>query len=156
MNVAQQIAKHFREIHFGGNWTESDIRSQLADVTWEEAIARVYDLNTIAMLTYHIHYYVATVLNVLQGGALEGSDKNSFDHPPIASESDWENLRQQVMDDAGIFARLLDELPENRLWENIGPEKYGSYYRNLHGIIEHSHYHLGQIALIRKIIRQRV
>jgi hypothetical protein len=29
-------------------------------------------------------------------------------------------------------------------------EKYGNYYRNIHGIIEHIHYHLGQIVLIEK------
>ncbi|HAI83731.1 MAG TPA: DUF1572 domain-containing protein, partial [Chitinophagaceae bacterium] len=29
----------------------------------------------------------------------------------------------------------------------------GTYYRNILGLIEHTHYHLGQIALIKKIIR---
>ena len=32
-------------------------------------------------------------------------------------------------------------------------EKYGNYYRNLHGVIEHAHYHLGQIALIKKMFQ---
>ena len=32
--------------------------------------------------------------------------------------------------------------------------KYGSYLRNIEGIIEHSYYHLGQISLIRKMIIQ--
>jgi len=31
-------------------------------------------------------------------------------------------------------------------------EKYGNYYRNFHGIIEHCHYHLGQIVLIKKML----
>jgi hypothetical protein len=31
-------------------------------------------------------------------------------------------------------------------------KKYGTYYRNLMGVIEHSHYHLGQISLIRKML----
>jgi hypothetical protein len=33
-------------------------------------------------------------------------------------------------------------------------EKYGSYLRNIEGVIEHSYYHLGQISLIRKMIIQ--
>lgn len=32
-------------------------------------------------------------------------------------------------------------------------EKYGTYLRNLEGVIEHSYYHLGQIAIIKKQIK---
>ena len=41
------------------------------------------------------------------------------------------------------------------LWETFADEKYGHYYRNLHGIIEHTHYHLGQIVLIKKLLQQQ-
>jgi len=40
-------------------------------------------------LVYHINYYVAAVLPVLQGGPLDASDKYSFDLPPIQSKEDW-------------------------------------------------------------------
>ena len=30
--------------------------------------------------------------------------------------------------------------------------KYGTFLRNIEGVIEHSYYHLGQISLIRKLI----
>jgi hypothetical protein len=43
-------------------------------------------------------------------------------------------------------------LPENKLEEVFDDKKYGNYYRNITGIIEHNHYHLGQIVLIKKII----
>jgi hypothetical protein len=38
---------------------------------------------------------------------------------------------------------------------SIWNAKYGNYYRNLHGIIEHTHYHLGQIVLIKKLLKRR-
>jgi hypothetical protein len=56
----------------------------------------------------------------------------------------------KILVEAEKFASLMDLLPESRLGENLADKKYGSYYRNLHGIIEHSHYHLGQIILIKK------
>jgi hypothetical protein len=56
--------------------------------------------------------------------------------------------------DVENFASLIEQLPESRLWENLADEKYGSCYRNIHGIIEHTHYHLGQIVLIKKILLQ--
>ncbi len=154
MYLTAQIAKHFREIHFGGNWTSSNLKDQLADINWQQANTKVYSFNTIAALVFHINYYVAVVLKVLQGEALNASDKFSFDHPPINSKEDWENLLNKVWTDAEKFAVLVEQLPETKLLENFEDEKYGNYYRNLHGIIEHSHYHLGQIVLIKKIIMQ--
>jgi len=49
---------------------------------------------------------------------------------------------------------LIEQLPEAKLGEIFSEEKYGTYYRNIHGIIEHTHYHLGQIVLIKKILLQ--
>jgi len=154
MNTAQQIAKHLREIHFGGNWTSSNLKDSLADVTWQQAVTQVYSFNTIATLVYHTHYFVSAVLKLLQGGPLDAHDKFSFAHPPIDSQQDWEKLLQKVFSDAEKFANLVEQLPEFKLRENFTNEKYGTYYRNLHGIIEHTHYHLGQIVLIKKILQQ--
>lgn len=155
MNTSQQIAKHFKEVHFGGNWTCSNLRDNLADVTWQQATQQIYSLNTIATLVYHTHYYVHAVIKVFQGGELDAHDKLSFEHPPINSQEDWGNLLSKVWEDALTFETLLKKLPEEKLWENIAEEKYGIYYRNIHGIIEHTHYHLGQIAIIKKIIQQK-
>ncbi len=154
MSVTKQIAKHVRELHFGGNWTYSNLKDNLADVTWQQATTPVYSFNTIATLVYHINYYVSAVINVLQGESLNAKDEDSFNHPPILSQQDWENLLNKTWADAENFANLIEALPEPKLWENIAEEKYGIYYRNLHGIIEHSHYHLGQIVLIKKILQQ--
>ena len=57
--------------------------------------------------------------------------------------------------DAETLANLIEQLPESRLWEDFSDNKYGNYYRNLHGIIEHCHYHLGQIVLIKKLLQQK-
>ncbi len=154
MNLSAQLAKHFREVYFGGNWTCSNLKDNLADVTWQQATTQVYNLNTIATLTYHINYYVGTVLKVLQGEPLESKDEYSFNHPPIQSQEDWENLLNKGWTDAENFALLVEQLPESKLWEDFTDKKYGIYYRNIHGIIEHTHYHLGQIAVIKKILLQ--
>ncbi|WP_462221201.1 DinB family protein [Ferruginibacter sp.] len=152
MNLTAQIAKHFREIYFGGNWTSSNLKDNLAGVTWQQATTTVYSFNTIATLVYHINYYVSAVLRVLQGEALDASDKYSFNLPPILSQNDWEKLLNKLWSDAENFAQLVEQLPEHKLWEDFTDKKYGNYYRNFHGIIEHSHYHLGQIVLIKKIL----
>jgi len=152
MNLTEQIAKHLREVYFGGNWTSSNLKDNLADVTWRQATTQVYSFNTIAILVYHMNYYVSAVLKVLQGEPLTAKDKYSFDLKPIQSKEDWEKMLDKTWTDAENFASLIEQLPESKLWEDFTDKKYENYYRNLHGIIEHIHYHLGQIALIKKML----
>ena len=154
MNLSAQIAKHFKDVHFGGNWTSVNLKQTLADVTWQQATTKIYSLNTIATLVFHINYYVSAVLKVLQGGPLDAHDKYSFDLPPIQNQENWEKLLNKMWTEAEDFAVLVEQLPESKLGETFFEEKYGNYYRNLHGIIEHTHYHLGQIVLIKKILLQ--
>lgn len=152
MNTPHQIAKHLREVFFGGNWTTVNLKDTLADVTWQQAVTQVYSFNTIATLVYHMTYYVAAVTEVLEGEPLNASDKLSFNHPPITSQQEWDDFLASKWAEAEHFAYLIEKLPENILGENFFDSKYGIYYRNLHGLIEHTHYHLGQIVLIKKII----
>ena len=154
MSLSKQIAKHLREIHFGGNWTFSNLKDTLADVTWEQATTKVYSFNTILALTYHINYFIKAVLEVLNNRPLTAKDKYSFDHPPIQNQKEWEAFLDSLWEDAENFAELIEQLPELKLNAVFVENKYGNYYRNLHGIIEHSHYHLGQISIIKKIIQQ--
>ena len=154
MNIPTQIAKQLREVYFGGNWTSANLKDTLKDITWEQATTKVYSFNTIAVLVFHTNYFVEAVIKVLQGQLLDAHDKYSFDCPPINSKADWEGLVNKSFTDAEVFANLLEQLPESKLLEVFEDAKYGTYYRNLHGIIEHLHYHLGQVALIKKIILQ--
>ena len=152
MNLTAQIAQHLREVHFGGNWTSVNLKDSLAGITWQQATTKVDSLNTIAALVYHINYYVSAVLKVLEGGPLDAHDKYSFDLPLIQSREDWEKLLTKTWTDAENFTSLIEQLSESKLENDFSDKKYGSYYRNLHGVIEHIHYHLGQIVLIKKII----
>lgn len=154
MTLVEQIAKNFRDVHFGGNWTASNLKDQVADVTWEEANTKVYSFNTIGLLVFHINYYVEAMLKVLQGSPLHANDKFSFDMPAINNAEDWENLVSKALTQAQNAADLIAALPESTLFEPFVSERYGNYYRNILGTIEHSHYHLGQIALIKKIVKQ--
>jgi hypothetical protein len=154
MQWSAQIARQLRAVYFGGNWTSVNMKDVLANVTWQQATAKVYSFNTIATLVYHTSYYIDAVSKVLQGETLNAKDKYSFDHPPINSQEEWENLLDKTWKKVEDFAGLIEQVSESKLEETFADEKYGTYYRNLHGIIEHTHYHLGQIVLIKKILLQ--
>ncbi|MEO7175098.1 MAG: DinB family protein [Saprospiraceae bacterium] len=152
MTQTQQIAKHLRDVYFGGNWTTVNYRTQLTDVNWQQATEQVHGFNSIATLVHHTHYYIAVQRGVLLGGPLVGKDSESFEHPPISSESDWQDMLENVWKDVEEFAQLIEQMPDDKLMEPFTDIKYGNYFRNMHGMIEHLHYHLGQIVLIKKMI----
>jgi hypothetical protein len=154
MTLLQQISKGLREVYFGGNWTGVNVKDTLEGISWEEATTRVDHLNTIAMLVFHINYYVTPVLDVLKGEPLKASDKLSFELPPLRSAEDWQQLVTKVLTDAELLAAQIEQLDETLLSKDFAGPAYGTYYRNLTGVIEHTHYHLGQISLIRKLLRQ--
>ncbi|MDC6350939.1 DUF1572 family protein [Zeaxanthinibacter sp. PT1] len=153
MKIGRQISEHFRQAYFGGNWTDVNLQEQLSDVSWEEANTRIGDLNTIAMLVFHIHYFVKATLQVLQGGKLDAHDKFSFNLPPIKNEEEWESFLQEIWKEGQAFSDAIAGLDDEKIQQTFVEDKYGDYYRNLTGITEHTYYHLGQIVLIKKVLR---
>jgi mRNA-degrading endonuclease HigB of HigAB toxin-antitoxin module len=154
MPTPTHIAQHLRAVHFGGNWTAVNLKDTLQDVDWQQATTQVFGFNTIAVLVFHMNYYVVAATKVLQGGPLDAHDKYSFDLPPLQSQEDWQLLQDKTWNEAEALAQLIELLPASKLDETFVLEKYGNYYRNLHGVIEHVHYHLGQIVLLKKLMAQ--
>ncbi len=155
MNLTTQIAKQFREVFLHGDWVAStNLKAELAGLTWVQATTNINSFNSIAALVFHLNYYIVGVLNVLEGGSLDIRDKYSFDLPPIKSKEDWESILKKMWDDVEKFALALEKMPDEKLEAIFVEEKYGHYHRNILAIIEHSYYHLGQIVLIKKMILQ--
>lgn len=156
MNSCQRIAKGFKEVYFGKNWTGSDLNAALADVTREEALIKIGDLNSIYTLVYHKHYYVRELRKVLQGAPFKAQDALSFHTPDLPDEKDWLEFRELVFEEARAFVPLINGFNEDDLEDLPGDPAWGDYYRNLQGIVEHCHYHLGQIILIKKMLRSNL
>lgn len=152
MKTTELIAKNLHQVYFGGNWTASNLQTHLKDVTLEMATKKVNGLNTILALSFHIHYYLKGTMDVLKGGELTIRDKFSFNHPIIKSEADWQKFQNNMWLEAKEFISLIEKLDDSILETFLAEEKYGTYYRNLSGIIEHTHYHLGQMVIIKKLV----
>lgn len=148
------LANRFREVILNGVWiANTNFKNELTAVDWKLATTKYQNLNTIALLAQHIHYYVNGIKQVFLGGNLEIRDRFSFDFPEIESQSQWEIFLDKFWKDAEEFADLIEKMSEEKLLENFVDEKYGSYSRNIDAMIEHSYYHLGQIVLIKKLLK---
>ena len=154
-SIPQLLAKHLREVHFGGNWSTSCLRDQLQGLTLQQAMRQPFDTHSIATLTVHATYYVRVLGEVLKSGQLQAKDELSFMLPDLHTEAQWQQLQNDLWARAEETAALLEALAPEQLTRPFTDEKYGLWHRNILGIIEHLHYHLGQIALLRKIGTKR-
>ena len=153
MTSCEAIAGRLQEVLPDGKWiANTNYLQQIESVTWEQATQKIEDLNTIHTLTYHINYYIAGMLNVFNGGNLEIRDKYSFDAPPINSEVEWQALIKTFVSNAQKFVLHVRQMKDSKLNEAFVHKKYGTYLRNIEGVIEHVYYHLGQVSLIKKLV----
>jgi hypothetical protein len=151
--ITHEIARHIRQIHFGNNWSDIDMTTTLADVTWQQAVATpIPNANSIAVLVFHTNFYLTYVHTSIKEGVYKFDHDDSFKAPPIESEADWQALLQKTWDDAEAFAQTVEKLTVGRNFYNAMPPFQNSFYKNLQGVVEHNHYHLGQIVMLKKLL----
>ena len=154
MKLNEYLANRLKEVFTEGKWVlGTNFKEQIIELDWNHAIQKVCGFNTIADLTFHIDYYIAGVAKVLEGGTLDIRDKFSFDSPPIKSEQDWKNLVNKFCSDSEKFIGLVENMTDEKILADFVDKQYGTYYRNIDAVIEHTYYHLGQIILIKKRIQ---
>lgn len=154
MKRSLPIANRLREVLLNGYWiANTNFKKQILGINWQQATHQVGNLNTIAALTFHISYYLGGLLDAFNSGKLDISDKYSFDLPEIQSEKDWQGLVNNFLTNSENFIAQIELLEDDMLDEPFVDERYGTYLRNVEGVIEHSYYHLGQVSLIKKLIQ---
>jgi uncharacterized damage-inducible protein DinB len=153
MENNRELAKRFSDVILNNSWVANNsYKNQLTDLPLEVVLFKYQSLHSIAALTQHVHYYIAGILNVFNGGNLDIKDIYSFDFPPIHTIEQWHTFLAVFWTDAASFTQKLEEMDENTLNSIFVKKEYGTYHFNINTLIEHSYYHLGQIVLIKKLI----
>lgn len=152
MKKTNLIAQHLTDVHHGNNWTSVAIADTIDDVNWEEAFAPVpFSPNTIASLLNHIAYWNGIVAERGRGIKPVIAAHNGFEIQEAAPEY-WEALKEELFRSATGLAEVIRGSDEEKLEAPILPE-HSSAYKNFQGQVEHAHYHLGQIVMIKKYLR---
>ena len=153
MNTAELLASRLEQVFISGTWiANTNYKAQLQELSWEKATEKVSGLNTIAALTFHINYYLDGILEAFKTGELTIKDQYSFDVKPINNQNEWNTLVETLLTNAESFIVAVRQMNDQILNSHFFDKKYGTYLRNIEGVIEHSYYHLGQIALLNKLL----
>ena len=130
--------------------------SLLNGVTAEQAATHpIPGAHSIWELTLHIAAWEDACRRRLEGDPAQLSDEENF--PPITdtSAAAWENAKAKL---TSVHRRLLDVITatdDSRLDQpiiNTTETTFSSAYVTLHGGVQHSLYHAGQIAILKKAI----
>jgi hypothetical protein len=153
MKITELIAKHVLEVHEGNNWTEVDITSTLKDVSLEEATIRtIASANSIAALLQHLTYWNRVIVKRINGIVVPDAEDNGFFVPELHDGEDWRLLKVDNLNSAHELAQAIIDFDARKLEGPILPE-HDTAYRNLQGSVEHIHYHLGQMVILKQLIR---
>lgn len=153
MGITEAIAQHVLDVHQGNNWTEVDLAHTLHDVTLAEATTCTpASPNTIAALLHHLTFWNRVMARRAQGQSTEVGPANGFDAPVLRTEQDWADLRADNLRSAQELAAAIRAFDEANLEAAILPN-YASAYKNLQGAVEHLHYHLGQLVILKNLVR---
>lgn len=153
--VAEAIAQHVLDVHEGNNWTEVDIAHTLQDVVLAEATTLTpASPNTIASLLHHLTFWNRVMARRAQGLPTDIGPANGFDAPALRTEADWAALQADNIRSAHELAAAIRAFSEAALPEPI-MSNYSSAYKNLQGAVEHVHYHLGQLVLLKNLVRSQ-
>lgn len=147
---ALRIADQLRRAVEGANWTGPNLTELLAGVTPEAALARpIPGAHTIAELAAHVAVWMEVPVRRLAGEVYEPTPAE--DWPAVADAAAWAAARARL--DAAYRALLaaLGTLTDERLGETT-PGKESPHYVLLHGAVQHTLYHAGQIALLRRAV----
>lgn len=153
MNETHRINIQLKSAHQGSAWHGPALNELLTGVTAAQAAAHpLPGLHSIWELVNHLAAWEAIVRQRLRGEEVSNvPDETNF--PPVtdASESAWQAVLQQA---AAINQTLRDTLQaagDERLNEPA-PGKQHTLYFEVHGALQHTLYHAGQIALLKKLV----
>lgn len=149
-----RIADQLRRAFTGDAWHGSPLLDLLAGITAEQARARpLPSVHSIWELVMHIDVWLHAALEATQGTLMPNLYGTEGDWPALRDDSAgaWIAAQDRLFQNAERLAQAMERFDDAKLQDTVPGRQYDFYYL-FHGIVQHSLYHGGQIALLKKAI----
>lgn len=156
MNEVERIRDQFQRAFDGQAWHGPSLWALLEGVTAVQAAAHpIPGAHSIWELTLHIAAWENACKRRLENDPAQLSD--SEDWPDIAdsSEEAWMRTKDALRDQHQGLLKAIAAVDNSRLDEPIMRHPsipFSSVYVTLHGGVQHTLYHAGQIAILKKAL----
>ncbi len=148
-----RIADQLRRAFTGDPWHGPPLREILNGITAEQARSHpVSSAHGIWEIVLHIHVYLEVGLKATQGVPMPKLYGTEKDWPSAGQDtSEWSVATERLYAAAEQLAQAIEVFTDARLDDTAPGRDYNFYYL-FHGIVQHSLYHGGQIALLKRAL----
>lgn len=150
MTEIERITDQLNRAFVGEAWHGPSVIEILEGITAQQAAAHpLAGGHSIWELALHNAAWMRAVQRRLNGDRAQLTGAENF--PPVADSSEraWEVVRESIKRVHEELRSAILLLDDSRLDQPI-IEGMSSVYVTLHGVIQHSLYHAGQIAILKK------
>jgi uncharacterized damage-inducible protein DinB len=137
----------------GEPWYGTALCKLLAGVSPEMASAHpIAGGHNIWQQVLHCITWRKVALRLLEGEKIPPvTEEENWPTPPITSAAAWQQALDELTQTQVSFETALAAMTDERLSEKAADKPFPfTFYRLLHGVIQHDAYHAGQIALLKK------
>ena len=145
----QRIAEQLQRLYQGPSWLGPSLRDLIGDIDEEHARRQAASgAHTIWELVLHITAWLRISRERLS--ATQARDIGPEEDWPAMGES-WQHALSCLDSEIRALQISIRNFSEDRLQACAPAREPQTFYHLLHGVIQHSAYHVGQIALLKKL-----
>ena len=151
------IIEQLRDMYQGDPWFGRNAKALLSEVDESIAFEKPNDQHSIVELVWHMNNWHEFALSRIRKDYeqdvfyYEENDWRYLDHN---DNSLWKSALSRFHEIHTELLKTIRELSEEILDKEVEGRRY-TYRKLLHGILQHDIYHLGQIAFLVKLIKQK-
>lgn len=143
-----RIADQLHRAYVGPAWHGPSLNEILSGVTESQASNRpIPGAHNIWELVLHITAWLRIARERLSAESVRAIPPEE-DWPPVAGA--WADALAELDTAVRALEEGVREFPEDRLNRRVPAVEPQSFYGLLHGVVQHTLYHAGQIALLKK------
>lgn len=155
MTEAGRIADQIRRAAHGDAWHGPALAEALDGVSAADAAAHpIPGAHSIWELVGHLHTWTRAVQRRFEGEHAEPAESENFPAVANPDPAGWTAACQSVLAAHDLLARAVLGVSSRSLDDGVPGHPYSNYVM-LHGALQHTLYHAGQIVLLRRALASR-
>ena len=144
----KRIADQLHSLYYGPSWLGPSVAAVVGGIDDQQASKHpISSAHSVLELTMHITAWLRIARERLS--AVDRRDASDEENWPAATVA-WEKAKQDLKQEVDELERAILSFSEDRLNEMAPAGEPQSYYSLLHGVIQHTAYHAGQMVVLGK------
>ena len=145
-----RIRQQLRNAMDGGAWHGPAVFEILADMSAEAAAARpLPHAHSAWELVLHMAAWLEIVRRRVEGDPAKPTEAENFPAVPEVSDATWASARERLRRAHEELQATIESLDEADLDRPVPGQRYDVAHM-LHGAVQHTLYHAGQVAILKK------